>query len=49
MAVKYIPEPFRIKMVEPIKVLTREEREQKIKEADYNLFKIGRASCRERV
>ncbi len=40
MAVKYIPEPFRIKMVETIKVLTREEREQKIKEADYNLFNL---------
>lgn len=40
MAVKYIPEPFRIKMVETIKVLTREEREQKIKEANYNLFNL---------
>lgn len=40
MAVKYIPEPFRIKMVETIKVLTRKEREQKIKEADYNLFNL---------
>ncbi len=40
MAVKYIPEPFRIKMVETIKILTREEREQKIKEADYNLFNL---------
>ena len=35
---KYIPEPFRIKMVEKIKVLTRQEREQKIKDANYNLF-----------
>ena len=35
---KYIPEPFRIKMVEKIKILTKQEREQKIKEADYNLF-----------
>ncbi|MCL2188067.1 MAG: tryptophanase [Defluviitaleaceae bacterium] len=35
---KYIPEPFRIKMVEKIKMLTREEREQRIKAADYNLF-----------
>ena len=40
MAVKYIPEPFRIKMVETIKILSREEREQKIKEADYNLFNL---------
>lgn len=40
MAVKYIPEPFRIKMVETIKMLTREERIQKIKEANYNLFNL---------
>ena len=40
MAVKYIPEPFRIKMVEPIKMLTREERIEKIKEANYNLFNL---------
>jgi tryptophanase len=40
MAVKYVAEPFRIKMVEPIKMLTREERIQKIKEADYNLFNL---------
>lgn len=37
---KYIPEPFRIKAVETIKMLTREEREQKIKEAKYNLFNL---------
>lgn len=41
MAVKYIPEPFRIKMVEPITILTQEEREQKIKEANYNLFNLA--------
>ena len=35
---KYVPEPFRIKMVEKIKILTRQEREQKIKEANYNMF-----------
>lgn len=40
MTVRYIPEPFRIKMVEPIKMLTREEREEKIKEANYNLFAL---------
>lgn len=40
MTIKYVPEPFRIKMVEPIKMLTREEREQKIKEANYNLFAL---------
>lgn len=33
-------EPFRIKMTEPIKVLSREEREKKIREAHYNLFLI---------
>ena len=40
MAIKYVPEPFRIKMVETIKILNREEREQKIKEAKYNLFNL---------
>lgn len=40
MAIKYVAEPFRIKMVEPIKMLTREEREARIKEAHYNLFNL---------
>ncbi len=40
MAIKYIPEPFRIKMVEPLKMLSREERERKIKEAHYNMFNL---------
>ncbi len=31
-------EPFKIKVVEPIPVTTREYREQKLKEAHYNLF-----------
>lgn len=33
-------ESFRIKMVEPIRRSSREEREQWIKEANYNLFKL---------
>ena len=40
MSIKYIPEPFRIKMVETIKVPNREEREERIKEANYNLFSL---------
>lgn len=35
---KYYAEPFKIKMVEPIKILTRDERIEKIKEANYNVF-----------
>jgi tryptophanase len=35
---KTIIEPFRIKMVEPIKLTTREEREQLIRDAHYNPF-----------
>ena len=33
-------EPFRIKMVEPIRKTTREEREKLVKAADFNIFKI---------
>jgi tryptophanase len=35
---KTIIEPFRIKMVEPIKLTTREEREQLIRDAHHNTF-----------
>ncbi len=37
----YFPEPFRIKSVEPLTVLTREEREQKIARAGYNVFALA--------
>ena len=34
----YVPEPYKIKMVEPLKMISREERAEKIKEAGYNTF-----------
>jgi len=34
------PEPYKIKMVEPIRLIPREERERKIKEAGYNVFAL---------
>jgi len=33
-------EPYKIKMVEPVKFSTREDRERWIREADYNLFNL---------
>lgn len=40
MSSKYFAEPFKIKMVEPIKILSAEERLERIKEANYNLFSL---------
>jgi tryptophanase len=33
-------EPYRIKSVEPIKLLTRKQREERIKQAAYNVFRL---------
>ncbi|MBM4427841.1 MAG: tryptophanase [Chloroflexi bacterium] len=38
MTTPYLPEPFRIKVTEPIRLIPREAREAALKEAGYNLF-----------
>jgi len=45
MSKAYVPEPFRIKMVEPIKMLTRAQREEKICLAHYNVFNLAGEDC----
>jgi len=37
---EYIAEPFKIKAVEPLRILTGAQRAQKIREAGYNLFSL---------
>jgi len=39
--IKYVAEPFKIKMVEPLKVTTKEERVESLKKAQYNLFGLN--------
>jgi tryptophanase len=36
----YPPEPFRIKVTEPIRLISREAREKALKDASYNLFSV---------
>ena len=45
MDIKYFHEPFRIKVVEPLRMLTAEERAAKIAEAHYNVFYLRGEDC----
>ena len=42
---KYPAEPFKIKVVEPVKMISREERIAAIKEAGYNTFNLKSEDC----
>jgi tryptophanase len=35
-----LPEPWRVKAVEPIRLVPRDEREERLRDAGYNLFKV---------
>jgi len=39
--IEYPPEPFRIKMVEPIQLISKKKREEKLKQASYNVFGLN--------
>src|SRR5699024_7099888 len=41
MKKKYMPEPYRVKMVEPLRILPREERIEAMKKAGYNTFLLN--------
>lgn len=41
MNIKYMPEPYKVKMVEPLRILPREERVEAIKKAGYNTFLLN--------
>lgn len=38
MDMKYMPEPYKVKMVEPLRILPKEERIEAMKKAGYNTF-----------
>ena len=42
---KTIIEPFRIKMTEPIRLISREEREQALEKAHNNVFLLDADDC----